>query len=101
VAAGAIERRTARTIEAVGRPGVSGRREVRLREGRSGRGLLESVLVAKAAGDMASDHAVVFGKLVTSWPGDISRIERILWNARIQCHVRPAAIVVDHPVVSE
>ena len=52
----------------------------------------------KAAEHRASDHAVPFGKLVASWPGDISRLERILWNAWAEGHVGPAAIVVKHPL---
>jgi hypothetical protein len=54
--------------------------------------------VVKAAEDRASDHAVAFGKLVASWPGDISGPERILWNAWAEGQVAPAAVVVIHPL---
>jgi hypothetical protein len=54
--------------------------------------------VVKAAEDRASDDSVPFGKLVASWPGDISRFETIRWDSRAERHVGPAAVVVIHPL---
>jgi hypothetical protein len=38
----------------------------------------------KAAKDRPNDHVVPFGKLAASLPGEISQLERILWNSGVK-----------------